>query len=113
MLVMKIGRTILAVLIAVSVAMLPMTAGAFAKMTDTSVSMALDDGCAHHGKKSDDKAADDCASMAACALKCFNFSQPIFATLTVSLVLRAAMPERASPHVSSLPGLAPFRPPRI
>ena len=109
---MRIGRTILAVLIAVSVAMLPMTAGAFAKMTDTSVSMALDDGCAHHGKKAGDKAADDCASMAACALKCFNFSQPIFASLTVSLALMAAMPERASPHVSSLPGLAPFRPPR-
>jgi len=110
---MRIGRTILAALIAISVAMVPMAAGAFAKMMDTPASMTLDDGCMHHGKKAGDKAADDCAAMAACALKCFNFSQPASATLNAPHVVLAAMSERASPHVDSLQGLPPFRPPRI
>jgi hypothetical protein len=109
---MRIGRTILAAFIAISVAMVPMAGGAVAKMTDTSASMTLDDGCMHHGKKTGDKAADDCAAMAACALKCFNFAQPISAALTVPQVLMAVTSEPATAHARSLQGLPPFRPPR-
>jgi len=110
--VMSMSRTVLAALIAIAVAMVPLAAGAFAKMTDASASMAMDDGCMHHVKQGGNKAADDCAAMAACALKCFNFAQPVSATLTVPHVVPATMCERASTHASSLQGLPPFRPPR-
>ena len=74
---MHTARTILAFLIILSVATLPVTTGAVgalksADMTETAVMADMPDCCP--GKINPcDKAMDDCQSMATCALKCFSF----------------------------------------
>jgi hypothetical protein len=114
----RIGRTIIAVLLGLSVATLP-AAGGFAassKTMETSVSETMPDCNHHHNLPSDktQKTADDGACMAACALSCFNFTAPGFAGIAFSQPASAAlMPVRASIHVSSRMGSPPFRPPRI
>jgi len=70
---MTIARTIIAFLIAVSVAMLPMAAVACPKSAGAAVSP-MADGCDSPQPKPGDKAGGDCALMIGCALKCFNFS---------------------------------------
>jgi hypothetical protein len=74
---MSIGRTIVALLIALSVAILP--AAASAGMTVKSPQAAgiyltedMSDCCPHKVSPCE-KAMDDCGAMAACALKCFSF----------------------------------------
>src|ERR1043166_3869435 len=108
---MRIARTILALLIAASVAMLPAAAGAGLKVKSTetaemSVSEPMDDCCPHPC----DKAVDDCLSMAACA--CFGFATTSFSQLVYPSVLASMMPAFASGVFHSQTGHPPFRPPR-
>ena len=116
---MRIGRTIVAVLVALAVATLP-TATGFASGATTameiSASPAMPD-CDHHhhnapGGKTQ-KSMDDCASMAGCALKCFNFTGTILAGIAYSSSASAALkPVHASNIFASQMGSPPFRPPR-
>jgi hypothetical protein len=112
---MNIGRTILALLIALSVAMLPAATGTNIAVKSTDVTEMADmaamedmDCCPHKAKL-----CDDCSSMATCPLTCFGFSATsssnvIFPSLVVTLSLlpgaNAFHPQEGSP---------PFRPPRV
>jgi hypothetical protein len=118
---MRLGRTILAIVVGLSVAMLPamggFAAGALIKQAASSadVSAAMPD-CEHHRHAPSDKTkntANDCASMAGCALKCFNFTGPAVEGIAFSMPAGAALePVRAIGHVYARMIGAPFRPPR-
>ena len=74
---MSIGRTILALLVALSVALLPAAAGAGVSVkspaqADMSAMEDMHDCCPKANPC--DKAMDDCGTMATCALKCFSFA---------------------------------------
>ena len=116
---MRIGRTIFTALVALSVATLPAAIGFAAGATtvmEISAPTAMPD-CDHHhhnapGGKTQ-KSMDDCASMAGCALKCFNFTGTILAGIAYSLSASAALkPVHASNIFASQMGSPPFRPPR-
>jgi len=115
---LRIGRTIFAVLIGLSVATLPAATGFAAHVataTETSASNAVPDCDHHHHAPSDKtkKTAGDCACMANCALTCFSFTAPGFSGTTFSPPASAALkPVHASTDVSSRMGSPPFRPPR-
>jgi hypothetical protein len=122
--VMRIGRTILALFISISVAMLPgagsiatsaksseMTLSASEEM-DMSASEDMCDRCPDHAKPCD-KSMGDCGLMATCALKCFPLSiadgsPVVFPSITAKLV-----PSLASRSYRPLSGNPPFRPPRV
>src|SRR6476661_4610071 len=72
---MSFARTILATLIAISVAMVPATGGAAISTKPVEMSMAdqADMPCCP---------PDDCKGSIACALKCFNFVATIFPATT-------------------------------
>jgi hypothetical protein len=83
---MQLVRTILAALIAVSVVMVPASAGAAISITPVEMSMAdqADMPCC---------APDDCKGSIACALKCFNFVAAMFpAALSLSHFVDGAPP---------------------
>jgi hypothetical protein len=112
---MNVGRTILASLIALSVALLPAAGGAGGKSPAPAGMSVMEDmpDCCPHKANPCEKAMDDCAAMATCALKCCSFAGtalPIivfpstFASLTIPLA--------ANPFASQT-GSPPFRPPRI
>jgi hypothetical protein len=121
---MHIGRTVLILLIALSVAVLPTGNGAAigVKSVDalgvTSVDMShmastdrMHDCCPDKNLPSR-KAIDDCCSSMACPMNCFSFvgasslivPPPLLGSVTMSLV---------SDPVRSQKGSPPFRPPRI
>jgi hypothetical protein len=119
-----IVRTIVAVVIAIAVAVMPASAGGIAagRMTQDassgavhSATMSMD--CMHHhapGHRGS-KNADDPASFAACAAKCFNFAgvgavAPAFAAAPTASRLRAVVVAR---RVTSNLAAPPFRPPRV
>jgi hypothetical protein len=112
---MNIGRTILALLIALSVAILPAAGGVgLSSKSPAQEDMSMSDmhDCCPHKANPCDK-ADDCGTMATCALKCFSFAgtpssifvfPPTFAKMTASLAVNP---------FSSQTGTPPFRPPRV
>ena len=114
---MNIGRTILALLVALSVALLPAAgvAGVSAKSPDSGDMSTMEDmhDCCPPQANPCDKAMDGCSTMASCALKCFSFAATsssvivfpsILATMTASFVSRSFPSQMGSP---------PFRPPRV
>jgi hypothetical protein len=113
---MNAGRTILALLIALSVAMLP-AAGAVgmspksSMQTDTATMAGTSDCCPHQANPC--AKVDDCGTMATCALKCFSFAgvAPSIIVFPSSFAKMAATFGRnpLSPQMGS----PPFRPPRI
>ena len=114
---MAIGRTMLAVLIALAVALLPAAAGAAfkappARAMEMSASQTMDDGCPGPADSSD-KAAGDCTSMAACAVNCFNFVGLDPALLPSPPVQATIGPVPTDEFATSRPTNPPFRPPRI
>lgn len=115
---MRIGQTIMAIVVALSVAMLP-AAGGFAAGSYTmevSAPEAMPD-CEHHHHAPIDKTqkrTNDCASMAGCALKCFNFNGVTFSGVAFSSLAGAALdPIRVSDDISPRMDGLPFRPPRV
>jgi len=115
---LRIGRTIFAVLIGLSVATLPAATGFAANAataTDVSASKAMPDCDHHHNAPSDktQKTAGDCACMAACALTCFSFTAPGSSGITFSSPASTALkPVRTDTNVSSRMGSPSYRPPR-
>jgi hypothetical protein len=116
---MRLCRTILALLIALSVATLPAAGSAAlvaksADMSESDVSMSesmsMQD--CDHAVMPCHKGMDGCQSMAACALKCFNFSQSGVSILRFPLVLTDRLFASAEAPVPSQPSSPPFRPPR-
>jgi hypothetical protein len=116
---MMIARTILAVVIALSVAILPAASGAaltFKPMdmspAEMSVSEPMSD-CCDHDSAPCHKPKGDCASMAACALKCFNFTGLEFSGIAFPIISNSAMPAVAESTVPLAAAIPPFRPPRV
>jgi len=114
---MKLGRTILILLIALSVAVLPTTGGAAAagKSADMSnMPSTMDDmDCCPHKKLPSEKAIDGCcSSMATCPMNCFGVagtpSWIAFPSLLGSVPLSLV-----SNPLHSQTGSPPFRPPRV
>ena len=119
---MSIGRTILALLVALSVAMLPAAAGAgvssktpdqadMSMTEDVSMTEDMHDCCPPMANPCD-HAMDNCGSMATCALKCFSFAGTsseiiVFPATSVKMIA----PFERNPF-SSQTGAPPFRPPR-
>jgi hypothetical protein len=111
---MKILRAILVSLVALSVAALPVAGGmARAAMTHDAAIAAKGDCCHGSGPCEKQKKHDDCGSMGACALKCFNFSStlsaPLYVALTSSAVTRLPLPASNVPFASDNPPLPPPR----
>jgi hypothetical protein len=121
---MNFARTILALLTAVSLALLPAAghAGVAVKSTDMSAMSdmaamdemaAMDDmACCPHKSHPADKAMDDCASMVGCIL-CFGFSGPVFSDIVFPPLLTSVAIAFASTPFHSQTGSPPFRPPRV
>jgi hypothetical protein len=113
---MNVGRTILALLVALSVAMLPAVGGAgvsakSAEPADMSTIVETPDCCAHKANPCE-KAMDDCGTMATCALKCFGFAGASSIIVFPSTFAKLPASFTGDPF-SSQAGSPPFRPPRI
>ena len=111
----RLGRTIFAVLIGVSVALLPATAGFAANAAaapDAAVVKTMVD-CDHHRTGPDKHAINDHACMAACALSCFGIAATGDSGIALSPPAGVSLkPARSSDAMSSRMGSPPFRPPR-
>jgi hypothetical protein len=129
---MRICRTIFALVIALSVATLPAAGGiatiataADAPMSEhmssedtlsetvLSESMAQPMADCEHRAMPCHKGMDDCQSMAACALKCFNFTATSFSVLSYPTVPKDSEPVLADSGFHPQTSSPPFRPPRI
>jgi hypothetical protein len=114
----RMGRAIFAVLIGLSVAMLPATFGiaaGVATATELSAAQAMPDCDHHHNAPANQahKGINDGACMADCALFCFGFAATGYSDISFSAPLSDALkPVRVSDAISSHVGNPPFRPPR-
>jgi hypothetical protein len=115
---MRIGRAIFAVLIGLSVAMLPATIGiaaGVATATEISASQTMPDCDHHHNAPASQpyKAINGGTCIAGCALSCFGFTATEYSGISFSSQVSAALkPVGASSNISSQMGSPPFRPPR-
>ena len=112
---MGIGRTILAIVIALSVAALPAAGAAVVSAQSAAaadMSMTEDMDCCPHKGNPCEKAMEDCA-MATCALKCFSFA----GTLSSAIVFPSSAAQMTASFANnpfcSQTGSPPFRPPRV
>jgi hypothetical protein len=126
---MSTGRTILALLVSLSVAMLPAAAGAgvsskspdqadmfvardMSMTHDMSMTEDMPDCCPPMANPCD-HAMDDCGSMATCALKCFSFAGTSFSTVVFPATFAKMIAPFERNAFSSQMGTPPFRPPRV
>jgi hypothetical protein len=112
---MNFGRIILALLIALSVALLPVTGAVglglgSAEMTDMS---AMEDMDCCPPAANPCKDMGNCGSMAICALKCFSFSPTPFTQIIFTSQMASLTPLLRVDPVRSRSGSPPFRPPRV
>ncbi|MFY9684667.1 MAG: hypothetical protein WAJ88_02615 [Pseudolabrys sp.] len=113
---MKAARVIFALLIAVSVVVLPAAGGvgSVIKSTETTDMAAMEDmDCCPRKVNPCDKAIDGCSSMATCALKCFMFSGAASSPIAFSSRLVQLNPAFGTDSFNSQIGNPPFRPPRV
>jgi hypothetical protein len=113
---MKVVRIVLALLVALSVAVLPAAGGvgAVAKSTEMADTAAMDDmDCCPHKANPCDKAMDGCSSMATCVLKCFTFSGTAASTVIFASHGAQLSPAFGANRFNSQTGSPPFRPPRV
>ena len=111
---MRIGRTILAVLIALSVAILPAVGAAVVTQSAAPAGMSMMDDmdCCPHKANPCEKAMEDCTAMATCALKCFSFAGTLSSAIVFPSTSTKMTASFAANPLSSQTGTAPFRPPR-
>jgi hypothetical protein len=113
---MKVARVLFALLIALSVAVLPAAGGvaAVVKSTEMADVAAMDDmDCCPHKANPCDTAADRAACMAMCALNCFSFGGATVSTIIFPLHRARLTPAVATNPFNSRTGSPPFRPPRV
>jgi hypothetical protein len=112
---MSIARTIVTLLIALSVAILPAaaSAGMSVKSLEAAGISTTEDmpDCCPHKANPCEKAMDNCGSMATCALKCFSFVGTSSIIVFPSTFAKMTASFAANP-LSSQAGTPPFRPPR-
>jgi len=109
-------RTMMAIAIALSVALLPVSGAAVASVksipADVSMSAGMDDCCPDHAKPCP-QTKDDCQSMAFCSASSINLANlaaPEFRYPPVASNPLSILTERAIPPLGGSP---PFRPPRV
>jgi hypothetical protein len=112
---MSVGRTIVTLLIALSVAMLPAAGSAGVSVRspeEAGISLMEDmpDCCPQKGNPCE-KAMDDCGAMATCAFKCFSFADTSAGIIFPSTFAKIVASFTANPF-SSQACSPPFRPPR-
>jgi hypothetical protein len=113
---MAFARTLLAFLIALSVALLPATGTAGFKskphdMTAMSAEEPMDD-CCPHAANPCDKAGGHCSSMAACTINCLSFAGGVSSPFIYPATLAALLLPFEGGVLLSQIGSPPFRPPR-
>jgi uncharacterized membrane protein len=112
---MSNDRTILALLIALAVALLPGAGGAGVNVKSSDpADMSMTEGtpdCCPHKASPCEKAMDDCGTLATCAVKCFSFVGTSSIIEFPSTFASMTIPFAANPF-SSQTGSPPFRPPR-
>ena len=131
---MRIGRTILTFLVALSLALLPM-AGAFAVSSDepmvSDVVVASAHDCCDHGSMGSeavvasahdccdhasmpaDHVMKDCHASAGCAAKCFSVVALVFSGETIPSPIGGTQSHFVSNPIHSQTGSPPYRPPRV
>jgi hypothetical protein len=108
------GRIILALLIALSVAVLPAAGASVSfKSADMPDMSTMGDDCCPPNADPCDKAMGDCCSMAACALKCFGFSDSPYSILAFPSLPASLNPPFESNSFRPQTDSPPFRPPRV
>ncbi len=117
---MSAGRIMIAIIVAVSVAILPVAGVAASDVKSADMSVTHDMSAAHD--MSDccppqtapcDKAIDDCGCMAVCAGNCFSILGTAFSNLVFPIALAETMPSLASQTSGLQTSNLPFRPPRV
>jgi hypothetical protein len=113
---MALARTILAVLIAVAVAILPALAGAAFKLpaagiAEMSVAEPMHNCCPDESNPCD-RQVQDRTCMATCVLNCFNFWSAPFTYLTLPPTDLTAVSLPATAALQARAVGPPFRPPR-
>jgi hypothetical protein len=113
---MRILKTILVILIGVSVAVLPAAGGFAASAPPATAALVAMPDCDHHMRAPADKTQksdNNCISMAGCVLHCFSFTGIAATAVAFVPVIGATLqPLRASDQLSPQLGSLPFRPPR-
>jgi hypothetical protein len=113
---MAVARTILALVIAVSLALLPVMGGfAAASMPVEGATAAMEpmpDCCDHDDMPMDHK-ANDCQTMPGCAAKCFCFCGVIVWGSIIHPDVACPQPMPMIFVLRSHVGAPPFRPPRV
>jgi hypothetical protein len=113
---MHIGRTILILLVALSVAMLPTGSGAAINVKSVDMShMSSTDrmhDCCPHKNLPSRTAIDDCCSSMACPMNCLSFAGASSLIAPPSLA-GSVMMSLVNDPLRSQEGSHPFRPPRI
>jgi len=111
---MNTFRTIIVVLVAMSLAMLPVAGGMVVAESPGVAWTALQPDCCTHGKPCEQKGTKDCGSLAGCALKCFSFSValagPAAVTPPALALAKFALIAQNFPSASDNP---PLPPPRV
>jgi hypothetical protein len=110
----RFGRIMLAIILGLSVALLPATAGFAASAATMEMSAAAMPDCDHGAPGGPtQKTAHLCADMAACALSCFNFTAAACSDIIfVSSAGATLKPVRTADKLPARMVSAPFRPPR-
>jgi hypothetical protein len=118
----RIVRTIMAVLLAVSVAAMPAAASALAAAGTTgdasaaaAQSAAMPADCAHHHAPADrgQKGPDDGAATAACAVHCFTYAGTSVPGIVMAPLVPQSRPLLSETRIASNIAAPPFRPPRV
>ena len=117
----RIVRTILAVVLAVAVAVMPAAAGALAAAgaprdasAATQHSAVMPDDCAHHHHApGDSKGADHGAALAGCVVHCFTYAGTVVPGISPAPKASPLQPLFDTGRVASNIAAPPFRPPRV
>ena len=131
---MRTGRTTLAFLVALSLAMLPM-AGAFAVPTDepmvsdgvaapahedcdhqsiaSEAVVASAHDCCDHGSMAPDHIMNECHASAGCTAKCFSVVAMVFSGAAIPPPIGGTESRFVSNPFHSLTASPPYRPPRV
>ena len=113
---MRIGRTILTFLVALSLAMAPV-AGAFAmqkdEVTASSAVVVSAHDCCDDETMPADHVMKDCQAAAGCTAKCFNFYAVVFSGMAIPSPIGGMESRFVSNPFYSQTASPPFRPPRV
>lgn len=121
---MRFARMMIAFVIALSVATLPVAGSASVvvkpaemapsaqMMADAEMSAAMDDCCPDHAKPCD-QSSDKCQLMASCTIQSMNLAEVAVSSLRFPLVSGNPLPVLTDQAVPLHGGSPPFRPPRV